>query len=164
MVEYSCVLATNVVDDHCHRLHVYPTCEDIRRNKHLGFAGPELIDDPVTVGAFQSTTELRNFVSLSYHATFELFCSSAGSHEDDGGSLSHETVELQQRRVLVVILVDIDVQLLNALDSQILVGQRQHVSLRREAVGVGDDIWRERGREQYCLAILGKHTVFVSTT
>lgn len=95
-----------------------------------------MINDPITVRTFQGTTELCNLVAFCYHATFELFCGPAGPDEDDGGSLCHQPVELEQRRELVVVLIDVDVQLLDALDCQVLVCQSQHVGLRREAIGV----------------------------
>ena len=75
-------------------------------------------------------------MSLCYHATFELLGSSAGSHEDDRGGLGHEAVEFQQRLVLVVVFVNIDVKLLDAFDSQIFVGKSKNISLWREAIGV----------------------------
>lgn len=77
------MLDTYVVNDHGHGLHIYPASKNIRRNQHLSLAGSELINDPVAIRAFQSTAELRNLVSLCYHATFELFCSSACSYEDN---------------------------------------------------------------------------------
>lgn len=60
-------------------------------------------------------------MSLCCHATFKLFCGFTSSDENYGGSLCHQSVELQQRRILVVVLVDVNVELLDALDRQILV-------------------------------------------
>lgn len=101
-------------------------------------------------------------MSLGYHATLELLSSFACSDEDDGRGLGHETVELQQSFVLVVVLVDINVELLDALDGQILVSESKNVGIGREAVCVRNDVLGECGREEDCLTVLGKHSMMVS--
>jgi hypothetical protein len=69
---------TNVVDDHGHRLNVDAARKDIGSDEDLGLARPELVDNPITIVALQSTTELCNLVSFGGHAVFELFGGSTG--------------------------------------------------------------------------------------
>jgi hypothetical protein len=68
---------TYVVDDHSDRLYVNTASKHVGRDKHLGFAASELIDNAITVLTLQCTTQLGNLVTLSNHALLELFGSSS---------------------------------------------------------------------------------------
>ena len=63
-----------------------------------------------------------------------------------------------------MVLVDVDVQLLDALNSELFVRQRQHVGVGRKLVGIVYNGWRERSREQDCLDILWQKAAKISTT
>jgi hypothetical protein len=65
------------------------------------------------------------------------------SDENDRRCLCHKTVELEKSGVFVLVLVDIDVQLLNALNSEFFVRQGQHVGVGRKLVGIVYNGWRE---------------------
>ena len=101
-------------------------------------------------------------MSLRYHALLELLRGLSGADEDDGRSLRHQAVELQQCCKLVVVFINVDVELLDALDGEIFVGKSKDVGVWRKAVGVCDDIWRECSREEHSLASLGEHPAAVS--
>jgi hypothetical protein len=95
-------------------------------------------------------------VTLCDHALLELLGRPSRSDEDDGRGLGHQTVELQKCRVLVVILVDVDVELLDALDGELLVSQSQRVRIGCEALCVGDDVGWEGSGEEDGLKVLVK--------
>jgi hypothetical protein len=101
-------------------------------------------------------------VSLRYHALLELLRSLSGADEDDGGSLCNQAVELQQCCELVVVFIDVDVELLDALDGEIFVGKSKLVGVWRKTFGVCEDVWRECSREEHSLAKLGEHPAAVS--
>ena len=60
-------------------------------------------------------------------------------------SYSQEAVEFDQDVILVLCIVTIKVDLLDALDRQVLVFQGHLVGIRGEILGVFDDLVRERG-------------------
>jgi hypothetical protein len=87
----------------------------------------------------------------------------AHPNKDNGRSLCHETIKLEQSRVLVGILVDIDVELLDALDGQLLVSQSQDVGTWRKALGVVDDGRGKGGGEEDGLNVLWQKTRAISS-
>jgi hypothetical protein len=76
--------------------------------------------------------------------------------------LCHEAIELKQSRVLVRVLIDVDIELLDALDRQLLMGQGQYVGIGRKTIGVVDDSRWERRREENSLDVLGQKTVQIN--
>lgn len=74
--------------------------------------------------------------------------------KDDRGCLGHEAIELEQSRKLVLVLVDVNVELLDALDGQLLVRKRQNVGVGRESVRIVDDGFGEGGRKKNSLDVL----------
>jgi hypothetical protein len=71
--------------------------------------------------------------------------------ENNRRRLCHESVELEQRRELVLLAVDVDEELLNALDGQFIMRQRQYIGVGCKALSVFNDGWREGGREEHHL-------------
>ena len=101
-------------------------------------------------------------MSLGHHALLELLGSLSGPDENDGGSLCHQAVELQQCCKLVVVFINVDVELLDTLDGEIFVGKSEDVGVWRKTIGVCDDVRRECSREEHRLASFGKHSAAVS--
>lgn len=50
--------------------------------------------------------------------------------------MCHEAVELQQCRVLVGVISNVDAELLDTLDGQVVVRKSQHVGIGRKTIGV----------------------------
>lgn len=61
-------LDTYVVDNHGHRRNVNSTGENVGGDQHLCLTTAELIDDLVTHGTFDTTSQRRNSVALCDHA------------------------------------------------------------------------------------------------
>jgi hypothetical protein len=72
------VFETYIVDNHGYRLHVNAASKHIGGNEHLCIATSELVDDAVTILAFQSTAQLRDLMALCNHALLELFGGPSG--------------------------------------------------------------------------------------
>lgn len=83
--------------------------------------------------------------------------------EDDRRSLGHKTVEFEQGGVLVRVLVNVDVELLDAFNGKFFMCERKDVGVGGEAVSVIDDVLWESCREQNSHDALGKESTQVST-
>lgn len=70
--------------------------------------------------------------------------------------MRHEPVEFEQRGKLIGILVDVNVELLNAFNGEFLMRKRQDVCFWCKLGGVVDDMLGERRGEQDRLDVLGK--------
>ena len=63
---------TYVIDDHGDGLYVDAAGEDIGGDEDFGFAGAELVDYAVALGAVEAAAELGDFVTFCDHALLEL--------------------------------------------------------------------------------------------
>lgn len=77
--------------------------------------------------------------------------------------MRHETVELEQSCVLVRVLINVDVELFDALNRQLLVGERENVRIGRKAVCIADDLWREGCGEEDSLNVLRQKAGIVNS-
>jgi len=69
-------------------------------------------------------------------------------HENDRGGDGHETIELHQHPVFVVLAVAVQEDLLDALDRELFVLERHLMRVRRELGRILDNLWWKGGGEE----------------
>lgn len=116
-------------------LNIDTTSEDVGSNQDLGLSGTEFVEDSITFVAIESTRERGDFVSIGRHAAFDLSGGVTALDENDGRSDSHQTVELEQRGILLLVVVTVKIHLLDALHSELLHFESDLVGVGRKDVG-----------------------------
>lgn len=76
--------------------------------------------------------------------------------------MCHQSVELEQSSVLVIVPIDVDIQLLDALDGKFVMRERQLIGIRGEFVGIIQDMGWECGREKNSLDVSRHQSIRIS--
>jgi hypothetical protein len=137
-----------VVDDQVHLLHVDPSAQQISRNKHSGRTAPELLHDVDSVSHLHVSGNAGHHELLLSQSLRQFVHTLLAVGEDHALGNCHVFVELKKSSELLAVLLHRNVELLDALQSQLLI---LHQDLHRglhEVLSHLHNFWRHGGRKQ----------------
>lgn len=168
------VMETYVVDYQRDSGNINSTSQNVGRDEDLSITTTEGINDSITLGTLHTTGQGGDGVTFGDHATLDfggrmtglktisnfsfVISSSTYPDEDDGRSDGEQPVKLNKVLIFFLLASAIHVELLNALNCQLLVLKSDFIGTGSEFACVAIHVCGESGGEQNNLDIAGDHS------
>ena len=136
-----------VVNDKGDLLDINATCQKISGYEHTRGAGPELAHDDVTGVLVHVTMGGRDSVVPAAHLVSQPVNLAAGVDKDDTLRDGKSLVEVTESVKLPLFLLDVDIELLDALESQLISLDKDADWFVHELAGDFKRFWGHSGRE-----------------
>ncbi|KAI0558376.1 eukaryotic translation initiation factor 4A [Gracilaria domingensis] len=140
-----------VVDDQADLLHVDASRPHIGGNEHAVIAGAKGVHDGVPLLLLHVAVHGGDDKVALLHLLGEPLHFPARVAEDDGLRDGERLVEVAQRVKLPLLLLDVDVELANAVEAEAVALDQHGDGLRHELFGHFQHVGRQRGRHQHHL-------------